>query len=487
VSDRDIVLKKEFINECYSSSAKLIKSQIKSNLDALNQYENHPKNRTPFFNFSNEELKNTLIKLLYQRTDNSFEVCIGRYEKYIDWAESKGYRTTNSLDYKKVFKDIKKEFREAYLDNAVDNFVSRDKVYNLIDTVKDSKRRNLITYLAIFEGVYGIGGKDFLYLKKEDIHDSKVLLSSGYKSVPREVVEQFKLSKDKKMVYKILEYSKGNSVIRTPNGIFRIMDINSKKNLDKKLTASELGQSGMFFYLRCIEIEKGKLAIKDFLKVAVRYSRGTESNSSVWRMQAHYLAYKTFCEKENIKFVIDDEIRLILAEINNLKFEYPRDSRFNEQEETTENNLQEEEVTEIEEVENLISKFTNETEKLSIIKSRVGQGLFRKKLFTRSCKCEICGFDYKKLLIASHCKPWSKSLDHEKLDINNGLLLCPNHDSLFDKALITFSNEGNIILSDNLTESQFKMININQSNKIIITPGQIPFIKWHREEFFKKG
>ncbi|MBO7381377.1 MAG: HNH endonuclease, partial [Neisseriaceae bacterium] len=49
-------------------------------------------------------------------------------------------------------------------------------------------------------------------------------------------------------------------------------------------------------------------------------------------------------------------------------------------------------------------------------------------------------------------KPWRKSNDKEKLDINNGLLLCPTHDKLIDKGLITFSENGEIIISELLTD-----------------------------------
>ena len=101
----------------------------------------------------------------------------------------------------------------------------------------------------------------------------------------------------------------------------------------------------------------------------------------------------------------------------------------------------------IAETDEVLNNVPDETDKLAIIKTRVGQGAFRKKLLKRSSKCEICGFDFKELLIASHCRPWSKSSNSERLDVNNGLLLCPNHDALFDKGLIKFNDDGSIILS----------------------------------------
>lgn len=72
------------------------------------------------------------------------------------------------------------------------------------------------------------------------------------------------------------------------------------------------------------------------------------------------------------------------------------------------------------------------TEKEAIIKVRIGQGGFRERLINKDKKCRICGLANKKLLIASHIKSWIFSNEKERVDENNGILLCPNHDALFD-------------------------------------------------------
>ncbi|ARF66915.1 hypothetical protein B7C51_02510 [Paenibacillus larvae subsp. pulvifaciens] len=63
----------------------------------------------------------------------------------------------------------------------------------------------------------------------------------------------------------------------------------------------------------------------------------------------------------------------------------------------------------------------------------------------------MCGVNEPSLLIASHIKLWKYSTNIERLDKYNGLLLCPNHDKLFDQGLITFTDEGKIIISSLLT------------------------------------
>jgi putative restriction endonuclease len=50
-------------------------------------------------------------------------------------------------------------------------------------------------------------------------------------------------------------------------------------------------------------------------------------------------------------------------------------------------------------------------------------------------------------LRASHIKPWRVSTDNEKLDGNNGLLLAPHIDHLFDQGYISFTDEGELLVS----------------------------------------
>ena len=84
----------------------------------------------------------------------------------------------------------------------------------------------------------------------------------------------------------------------------------------------------------------------------------------------------------------------------------------------------------------------------AIVKVRVNQGIFRDVLVKRyGKKCCLCGVTGKCFLVASHIKPWSDSSPEERTDVNNGLLLCPNHDKLFDGGWISFADNGNIIIS----------------------------------------
>jgi len=73
-----------------------------------------------------------------------------------------------------------------------------------------------------------------------------------------------------------------------------------------------------------------------------------------------------------------------------------------------------------------------------------------------------------RLLIASHILPWSQSTANQKGDPFNGLLLSVVWDSLFDKGLIAFDDEGEAIL-DRLSEDVIKCLGLDTEKKDINT------------------
>ncbi len=131
--------------------------------------------------------------------------------------------------------------------------------------------------------------------------------------------------------------------------------------------------------------------------------------------------------------------------------------------------------------------YTNaENEVIRNVKVRVTQGKFRDALLERDQKCLVCGLHLKNLLLASHIKPWSKSLPHEKVDPNNGLLLCDMHDALFDKGYITFKDNGHITISDQICVEDYSKLNISSSSSIkIVHELQNKYLNYHRTHIFK--
>ncbi|WP_161632934.1 HNH endonuclease [Paenibacillus alginolyticus] len=89
-----------------------------------------------------------------------------------------------------------------------------------------------------------------------------------------------------------------------------------------------------------------------------------------------------------------------------------------------------------------------------------------------------------RLLTASHVKDWSKcESDFERLDPNNGLLLCPNHDRVFDNKLISFDNPGNILISSLLSEEDRMFLNLNENQKIELLSEKRVYMAWHRDAY----
>jgi len=148
--------------------------------------------------------------------------------------------------------------------------------------------------------------------------------------------------------------------------------------------------------------------------------------------------------------------------------------------------LRSDENIEIEMIEEVLNKEIIGKEKEYITKIRIGHSEFKKFLSKIYKKCALCEINKEEFLIASHIKPWSRSDEKEKVDINNGLLLCPHHDFLFDKGLIAFSEEGNIIISSSLSQNEQALFNINENLKLDLNNEQSFYIKWHRENLLRK-
>lgn len=127
-----------------------------------------------------------------------------------------------------------------------------------------------------------------------------------------------------------------------------------------------------------------------------------------------------------------------------------------------------------------------ETEKESTIMSRIGQGKFRNRLFEKFNSCVLCGIQHRDLLIASHIKPWKSSNNVEKLDIENGFILCPNHDKLFDRGFLTFMSNGEVLTSRRI-DVDLHRLNISSSILYELSSDNREYLEWHREEVFDRG
>ncbi|MBF4487749.1 HNH endonuclease signature motif containing protein [Flavobacterium sp. CSZ] len=132
----------------------------------------------------------------------------------------------------------------------------------------------------------------------------------------------------------------------------------------------------------------------------------------------------------------------------------------------------------------IINNVPDITSRKGLVNSRVGQGEYRRRLLKRwNNKCAITGCSIKEILIASHIKPWRESDDSERLDVDNGILLSPKYDALFDKNLISFTNEGKIIISKKITSETLGDLKISGQEKIEnLTDGNKKYLDHHRKK-----
>jgi putative restriction endonuclease len=87
------------------------------------------------------------------------------------------------------------------------------------------------------------------------------------------------------------------------------------------------------------------------------------------------------------------------------------------------------------------------TDREAILIARRGQGLFKQRVMAIERFCRITRVENPTHLRASHCKPWRDSNNDERMDGENGLLLTPNIDHLFDRGFINFQDDGQLIVS----------------------------------------
>jgi putative restriction endonuclease len=79
----------------------------------------------------------------------------------------------------------------------------------------------------------------------------------------------------------------------------------------------------------------------------------------------------------------------------------------------------------------------------------------------------VTGLSNNKLLRASHIYPWKLSTNTERLDKMNGLLLTPNLDQTFDQGLISFDDQGTIIIKEGIfNRDELLSLNINKNMKL---------------------
>jgi hypothetical protein len=92
-----------------------------------------------------------------------------------------------------------------------------------------------------------------------------------------------------------------------------------------------------------------------------------------------------------------------------------------------------------------------------------------------------------KHLRASHIRPWRDSDNQARLDGENGLLLTPSIDHLFDRGFISFEDNGRLLISPVANADSLRRLGIQTDTAFNVggfSKGQRRHLDYHREMVF---
>jgi hypothetical protein len=130
-----------------------------------------------------------------------------------------------------------------------------------------------------------------------------------------------------------------------------------------------------------------------------------------------------------------------------------------------------------------------ETTRQAVVLARRGQGLFKQNVMKREIACRLTGVDRPEHLRASHCKPWRDSDNSERLDGENGLLLTPDADHLFDRGFLSFEDDGSVLVSPVAHVPSLVRMGLDPKGLINVgkfSSGQKTYLAFHRDSVFLK-
>ena len=105
---------------------------------------------------------------------------------------------------------------------------------------------------------------------------------------------------------------------------------------------------------------------------------------------------------------------------------------------------------------------STEAERIAV--QRIGQAFFRQALLEYwGSRCPLTGITDPELLRASHVVPWAEcETDALRLDVHNGLLLSALWDAAFDAGLVSFADDGAVLMSPKLTLTAVAALNVHK-------------------------
>jgi putative restriction endonuclease len=132
----------------------------------------------------------------------------------------------------------------------------------------------------------------------------------------------------------------------------------------------------------------------------------------------------------------------------------------------------------------------SETERECLVMARRGQGVFKQNVLKLERSCRITKVDRIEHLRASHIKPWRDCYSSERLGAENGLLLTPSIDHLFDQGFISFEDNGVLLISRAAHLESLQRMGVETERKLHVgsfSNAQKSFLDFHRDSVFLKA
>ena len=133
-------------------------------------------------------------------------------------------------------------------------------------------------------------------------------------------------------------------------------------------------------------------------------------------------------------------------------------------------------------IEQINSTTSNETTRAVLTDARIGQGRFRQELNRIwDGACAVTGCTITEILRASHVRPWIASCNKQRLDPHNGLLLVAHIDALFDCGLISFADDGSMLISSRVSREERARLDLGSSLRKPVPAAMKEYLDYHRK------
>lgn len=176
------------------------------------------------------------------------------------------------------------------------------------------------------------------------------------------------------------------------------------------------------------------------------------------------------CDEDELKFVVAEEDIMDFIDVF---------------EQCTFNNIVSDPVFSSPDIEKIES-----TESEAKTKLRKGQAWLRSRaMIYWNNSCALTGINTSKILETCHIKPWSDphTTARERLSVENTIVMCVHFHRLFDAGLISFTDDGALLISPKLSPENASRLGLAANMRIIrsLEKKQKEFLDYHRKNIFK--